>query len=165
MTTTMPKGQKKVSEYVIQIPPDESFCIGCNACEIVCGLVHDSKVGPSVRRIFLARDTIMLEHNVFACEQCIDHPCYNACPRKGSAMLLDEELNIVYINESECIGCKLCIRACPLTPKRINFDPSTQKAKKCDLCRTRSGGPACIEYCPVLCLELGRIKYEEEETT
>ena len=30
------------------------------------------------------------------------------------------------------------------------------KAKKCDLCRTRPEGPACVQYCPVRCLGVSK---------
>jgi len=130
------------------------MCVGCNACEIVCGLVHEGKAGPSVRRIFLERDTILMDHHVHTCQHCPDHPCYDACPEKGDAMCLDEEKGIVYVNPEGCIGCGLCVEACPYEPKRINFDEMSQKAVKCDLCRTRKEGPACVEFCQVRCIGL-----------
>ena len=90
-------------------------------------------------------------------QHCADHPCYNACPRRDKAMRIDEN-NIVYIDEEYCIGCRLCIKACAFDPPRINFadskDRANRKAKKCDLCRTRPEGPACMEYCQVQCLGL-----------
>jgi Fe-S-cluster-containing dehydrogenase component len=104
-----------------------SLCAGCSACEIVCGLVHEGKVGPCVRRIFLDRDTILLQHRVYTCQHCSDHPCYNACPKKEVAMRMDEERGIVYIDPEGCNGCQLCLKACPFEPKRINFDKTSRK--------------------------------------
>lgn len=138
--------------YIVQYSPEVSLCVGCSACEIVCGLVHEGKVGPSIRRIFLERDTILLEHHVYTCQHCPDHPCYDACPEKGAAMRVDEEKGIVYIDPEGCTGCGFCIEACPFEPKRINFDKSSNKAVKCDLCRNRENGPACVEYCQVRCI-------------
>jgi Fe-S-cluster-containing hydrogenase component 2 len=143
-----------IRSYIIQYPPEVSLCVGCNACEIVCGLVHEGRVGPSVRRIFLEQDPILLEHRVYTCQHCSDYPCYHACPRKDVAMRIDREKGIVYIDPEGCIGCRLCIEACPFEPKRINFDNSSNTAVKCDLCRTRENGPACVEYCQVRCLGL-----------
>lgn len=140
------------TKYIVQYPPEVSLCVGCNACEIVCGLVHEGMVGPSIRRIFLEQDTILLEHRVYTCQHCPDHPCYDACPEKEVAMFIDAEKGIVYIDPEGCTGCRLCIKACPFEPKRINFDKSSKKAFKCDLCRTRENGPACVEYCQVRCL-------------
>ena len=31
-------------------------------------------------------------------------------------------------------------------------DKAMRKAKKCDMCRTRPEGPACVEWCPVRCI-------------
>jgi carbon-monoxide dehydrogenase iron sulfur subunit len=72
-------------------------------------------------------------------------------------MKIDEN-NIVYIDEENCIGCGLCVKACVFTPSRINFvksdDKAKKKAKKCDLCRTNPEGPACVKWCPVRCIGL-----------
>ena len=140
------------SLYIQQYPPEISLCVGCSACEIVCGLVHEGKVGPSIRRIFLERDTILLEHQVYTCQHCSDHPCYDACPYPEEAMHLDKDRGIVYVDPEICDGCQLCVEACSFEPKRINFDSSRNKAIKCDLCRTREEGPACVEYCQVRCI-------------
>jgi Fe-S-cluster-containing dehydrogenase component len=63
---------------------------------------------------------------------------------------------VVYIDESECIGCGLCRKACVFEPPRINLDAvaprETRRARKCDMCRSRPGGPACVQWCPVRCL-------------
>lgn len=145
--------ETKKGVHIVQYPPDVSLCAGCASCEVVCSLLHDGKTGPTHNRIFLDRDTIMMMHKINVCLQCEDHPCYEACPKKDKAMCIDEN-GIVYIDQEFCNGCKRCIKACPLEPKRINFNPETKKALKCDLCRERPGGPACIEYCQVRCLGL-----------
>lgn len=102
-------------------------------------------------------------HRIYACQHCVDHPCYHACARKDQAMCLDEN-GIVYINEEYCIGCKRCIKACVFDPPRINYvkssDKSKRKAKKCDLCRTRPEGPACVEFCQVRCLGISDLPDE-----
>jgi Fe-S-cluster-containing hydrogenase component 2 len=143
--------------HVIQYPHDVSFCAGCSACEVICALVHEGRTGPLQRRIFVDRDNIDMVHKIYTCQQCLDHPCYNACPKKDKAFCIDEEKQITYINPEECISCGLCIKACPFEPKRLQFDNTnkrTRKVIKCDLCRTRPEGPACIEYCQVRCLGL-----------
>jgi Fe-S-cluster-containing hydrogenase component 2 len=137
--------------HIIQYPPEISFCAGCTACEIVCSLLHDGFNSPQNRRILLERGTSTMEHTICVCQQCADHPCYNACPRKDKAMKIDEELKIAYVVTSECIGCGLCVKACPFEPKLIYINKD-KKAIKCDLCRGRPEGPACVEYCQVRCI-------------
>lgn len=144
--------------HIVQYPGDVSFCAGCSSCEVVCGLVHEGVSSPSVNRIFLKKgDKQSLMHTILTCQHCADHPCYDKCPKKDEAMCIDDA-GIVYINPDKCIGCGLCAKACKFEPARINYvkkqDKEKRKARKCDLCRTRENGPACIEYCQVKCIGL-----------
>ena len=143
--------------HIVQYPADVSLCAGCGTCEAVCGLTHDGVTGPLIKRIFLVRDSTMTEdmHKVYACMQCADHPCYNVCPLQGSAMKIDETAGVVYVSADDCIGCGQCRDACPFEPKRISLTADTApKALKCDLCRERPEGPACVEFCQVRCIGL-----------
>jgi Fe-S-cluster-containing hydrogenase component 2 len=139
--------------HIVQYHADYSLCAGCSACEIVCGLLHDAVAGPKSRRIFVEKDSTQLLHRVHACMHCAERYCYKACPPKAGAMQVDTETGVVYVDEEKCVGCKQCVKACPFTPKRIQIGPKG-KAIKCDLCRTRAEGPACVEYCQVMCLGL-----------
>ncbi|HHY05283.1 MAG TPA: 4Fe-4S binding protein, partial [Thermoanaerobacterales bacterium] len=49
----------------------------------------------------------------------------------------------VVIDEQKCIGCKMCVSACPLG--NINFSPTERKIVKCNLC---DGEPMCAQFCP-----------------
>lgn len=148
------KKSEKYYNHIVQYPPEVSLCAGCTSCEAVCAMVHDGVVSPSLSRIQLERGTVSMIHTIHACMQCKDHPCYNACPKKDKAMCIDEKLGITYVNPEECVGCRLCVKACPFEPKRIrmNLDVPRPKAIKCDMCRTRPNGPACVEYCQVRCI-------------
>jgi Fe-S-cluster-containing dehydrogenase component len=110
-------------------------------------------MGRGLSRIFIDYATVDMMHKVNSCQQCKNHPCLDACPEKVQAMQIDEN-GIVYIDEEKCVGCRACYRACPFEPKRIGFNPKTKKSLKCDLCRGREGGPACIEDCQVSCIGL-----------
>ena len=148
---------RRFADHVVQVPMEVSFCAGCASCEAVCSLTHDGLVSPSYNRLFMQHDTRTMIHTILTCSHCTDHPCYSACPKKDKAMCVDKA-GIVYIEEEECIGCGLCAKACAFTPSRINMvkskDRKLRKAKKCDLCRNRKEGPACIQYCPSRCLVL-----------
>lgn len=144
------------NEHVVQYSGEYSFCAGCNSCEAICSLLHDGLVSPSYNRIFVSRgDTRSCVSTIYSCQQCDDHPCYEACPKKDEAFCIDEN-GITYIVEEFCIGCGICIKKCKFDPPRINMAKGATrkewKAKKCDLCRTRPEGPACVEYCPVRCI-------------
>lgn len=153
-----PEMREKFGNHIVQYSPEYSLCAGCESCSIICGLTHDGFTGPENCRIKVDLGTRSMMHHILACQQCSDHPCYNACPKKDQAMCIDQETGVVYIEEAECVGCGLCARACVFEPSRIsikkNHDRKKWKAVKCDLCRGRKEGPACIEYCPVRCLGL-----------
>ena len=137
--------------HIVQTAPEYSFCAGCSTCEIVCSLTREGLVSPGCNRIFVEKNSRMMYHTIHTCRHCSNHPCYDACPKKGEAMLLGGD-GIVHIVEEKCIGCGLCRRACAFDPPRINIDKTTKKAKKCDLCSGREEGPACVQWCPVRCL-------------
>ncbi len=47
------------------------------------------------------------------------------------------------VDGSKCIGCRLCIAACPFGAPSV--DPATMLTTICDLCR---GEPRCVGFCP-----------------
>ena len=143
-----------MGNHVIQYPKEYSMCLGCRTCEIVCALAHEGQMSPSFARIHVDKGTLKWPiHYVRTCQHCDEAFCYNACPKKDAAMRRDEN-GIVYVVEEACIGCGKCVKACPEEASRIHVTKVGGKrvAKKCDLCRGREGGPACVAFCPSLCL-------------
>ena len=145
----------KAQGHIEQVSFEESACTGCGTCELVCATIHGGSVGPSLRRIWLSRDPIGLIHNVLSCQQC-DYPaCYYVCPRKDEALYIDSKNGARCINPDKCEpGCNLCAEACLFDAPRINYDAERNAYLICDLCKDRTEGPACVEYCPVECLRL-----------
>jgi Fe-S-cluster-containing hydrogenase component 2 len=62
-------------------------------------------------------------------------------------LCIDKLTGARYINEDECTGCELCVDACSFDPPRVRFNMDKSAVFKCDLCRGRETGPACVEYC------------------
>jgi len=147
----------KAMGYIAQVSIDESVCAGCGTCELVCAAVHEGSVGPSLRRIWLEKEPVELIHHLATCQQC-DYPeCYFICPLKDEVLCIDSVTGARYINNPDkClgVGCKFCIDACPFDPPRINFDSENNVVVKCDLCKDRADGPACIEFCNAIALTL-----------
>ena len=144
--------------HVVKCPPEYSACTGCGSCEMLCGMLHEGMVGPGYARIFMRQGPTHRQiYHVYTCQQCADAPCYEACPLKDKAMKKDDS-GLVYIDEEACIGCGKCEKACKYTPSRIRLTKSSdrkkRKARKCDLCKGRPEGPACVQFCPAKCLEL-----------
>ncbi len=154
----IPKSKVEVPRaggHIVQVSFDESACTGCGTCELVCAAVHGGSVGPSLRRIWLARDAIDLIHSVLSCQQCNFPGCYYACPHRDEALYIDSSTGARCINPDRCqSGCHRCIEACLFDPPRINYDAESSVCLICDLCRDRASGPACVEFCPAQCLRL-----------
>lgn len=164
-----PLQAEKSAEYgnrIVQYSMDYSLCAGCETCSMMCAISHDGIVSPGCSRIKVNLGTRSMMHEVLTCQHCKDHPCYEKCPKKGSAMSIDKN-GVVFINEENCIGCGLCIKACKFDPPRIvmmkNKDRKKWKAKKCDMCRDNPEGPQCIEWCPVKCIGLSNESVYVEE--
>lgn len=59
------------------------------------------------------------------------------------AITLNSETGAKDVNDSACVGCKVCTIACPFGT--VNYNHSTGKVIKCDLC---GGDPKCVSACP-----------------
>lgn len=102
------------------------------------------------------------------CMHCQNAPCVNVCP-VGATFHAPE--GTVLIDQSRCIGCRLCMAACPYDRRFFNWGDPVQPAQvretaysvvtqtpalrgtvmKCDFCtdRAAAGGlPYCVEACP-----------------
>ena len=151
-------GNTEYGPHIVQYPKEYSLCAGCHSCELMCGLAHNGIAGPPYGRIQVELDNLSsMIYTVYSCQHCADHPCYDACPKKDKAMCMDEN-GIVYVEESACIGCGKCVRACRFTPSRITLvkvkDKKQRKGRKSDLCRGREGGPVCLQHCSARCIGL-----------
>jgi electron transport complex protein RnfB len=60
---------------------------------------------------------------------------------------------IAYIREDECIGCTLCIQACP-----VDAIMGTSKAMHTVISAECTGCDLCVDPCPVDCIEMRVIK-------
>ena len=149
-------------------------CIGCRACQVACkswnqlpgiktknngtyqnppdlasaafNIIRYSEV-PSeknpVRWLFVSR----------RCMHCDDAGCMKICPSPGALYRTKE--GAVAFDRDKCIGCKLCVNACPFDVPRYDADG---KVTKCHLCFDRIGAgmqPACVKTCPTGALRFG----------
>ena len=111
------------------------------------------------------------------CMQCEKPPCVKVCPVRTTYRDPD---GIVVIDYNWCIGCRMCIGACPYWARRFNWgepdlpaeemNPKTHYlgnrprmkgvVEKCTFCiqRTRKGRwTGCVEVCPVGARKLGNL--------
>ena len=130
---------------VMMIHPDK--CTGCRNCELACSFEQEGSFRIGASRIH----TMTWEREGFAvplmCQQCDDAACVNVCPT--AAMHHGPEgSNLVEFDTDLCIGCKLCVIACPFGA--VRYDSVAKSIAKCDTC---AGTPQCVEMCPNGALE------------
>lgn len=122
-------------------------CTGCGDCETACSMKSTimGYPGRSCIRVINENsdDTFFLPST---CQQCEDPPCMAACPKE--AIYRDEDLNRVMINSDLCVGCKMCVSACPFGA--MGFYENRGRSFKCDLC---DGDPECVKACKEKALE------------
>jgi len=117
------------------------------------------------------------------CFQCENAPCVNVCPVGATFHTVE---GTVLIDQERCIGCRLCIAACPYSRRFFNWDEPAQPdwvkrsaynvrtqtpafrgtVMKCDFCtdRLEAGGlPMCAQGCPWGALYFGDL--EEDVAT
>lgn len=64
----------------------------------------------------------------------------SVCPK--NAIFRDDGLNRVMVDYDTCIGCRMCVAACPFGA--MEFDSEVKRVVKCDLC---DGDPVCAKLC------------------
>jgi protein NrfC len=156
----------RLEDGLAAIPASEGYllvdlkkCAGCLNCMLACSLVHEGKVSLSLSRIQVMQNSfahVPDDLTLAQCRQCVSPACLEACP-SGALHFNPVKGNVRTIDAAKCIGCQVCVKACPFTPGRIVWNPESKKAAKCDLCAAApywgqeggSGGKqACIEICP-----------------
>jgi len=143
------------------ITVDVGRCLGCHACAIACAIEHSTSktlVGalqesprqkPRVHLEYIDGRTVAMR-----CQHCEDAPCITVCPSGALQRAGDGEP--VTIDQERCIGCLMCVQACPFG--MITVNPDGKGVLKCDLCVERlehGRNPACVDACPT-----GALKFE-----
>jgi Fe-S-cluster-containing dehydrogenase component len=166
--TTLPPPSKRRLGLVI----DLDICVGCQACVTNCKewntgghmapLTDVNPYGRDVDGVWFNRvlgfecgegQQSMTVHFPKSCLHCEQAGCVTACPTGASYKRAED--GVVLVDESKCIGCKLCSWNCPYGARE--YDPSRGVMKKCTLCIDRIYNenldevdrlPACVLACP-----------------
>jgi Fe-S-cluster-containing hydrogenase component 2 len=109
---------------------------------MACSQYHYGKSSPALSRIRVIKFDAKGKNFPTVCSHCSKPLCMSAC-RLG-AIKTDTSTGAVIIDEDLCVGCLLCIPACPFS--QISLHPENRTAFKCDLC---SGDPQCAKFCPI----------------
>lgn len=157
---------------------DTQRCIGCHTCAVGCRMENNLPKNMWWNRVLTDggenMDTpegvfpeITMSYVPLACQHCENPACVKVCP--VGATYKDEKTGVVRQDYDKCIGCRMCMSACPYTGVRsfnweepqytIDFSiggadvAAHQKhvVEKCTMCwhRLAKGEePTCIRLCP-----------------
>jgi len=95
------------------------------------------------------------------CNQCDTPPCVEVCPVQATERRDD---GVVVIHYGKCIGCGMCLTACPYDARF--FNPIRGTADKCDFCLHRIDKglePACVSSCVGRALTFGDLNNPNSE--
>ena len=174
---------------------DQQRCIGCHTCAVACRIENNLPKGIWWNRIMteggLEMDTpagefpyAKMTYLPVMCQHCGNPACVKVCP--VGATYKDKETGVVRQDYDRCIGCRMCMAACPYTGVRsfnweepaytIDFAigspdvPAHQKhtVEKCTMCwhRLADGlAPFCVEVCPGRVRKFGDFNNPESEVS
>lgn len=156
---------------------DSELCIGCRRCEEGCNKVNqlplpdkpfnDLSVLDEKRRTTPKAYTVVNRYNTskdtiyrkIQCNHCQEPACASACFVR--AYTKTKEGAVIY-DESVCVGCRLCMIACPFEIPTYEYDSALEpRIMKCTMCYPRVIQgllPGCVQSCPVEALSFGKRK-------
>ena len=172
---------------------DTKRCVGCNACTTACKMANNvpddifwtralTRGGDEVDTPAGTFPDLSMRYYTVGCQHCENPACVKACP--VGATYKDPETGIVRQDYDRCIGCRMCMAACPYTGVRsFNWQepknqmgfaigdadaPKHQKhtVEKCTFCyqRTSKGEtPACMDLCPARARHWGDLDDPDSE--
>lgn len=142
---------------------DLSLCLGCKSCELACAVEHSKSkellnaIAEKSKKRVSVQASIHMPAPI-RCQHCEVAACVLAC--MSGAMRKDEKTGKTIHDEDKCVGCWMCVMACPfgaITPEFQN-----KIVLKCDLCPDRDT-PACVEACPTRALFIGSFEEFEDK--
>jgi Fe-S-cluster-containing dehydrogenase component len=131
----------------------QGLCIDCEQCIAACKKTNDVPDYGYRTRILtkIVSDAIGRKREFIPtlCNHCNSAPCTRACPTK--ATYKDKNNGIVMMDTKKCIGCKMCVLACPYEARYFNEE--RHAIDKCNFCfdtRLSKGEKltACANICP-----------------
>jgi molybdopterin-containing oxidoreductase family iron-sulfur binding subunit len=156
---------------------DLAKCDGCKKCTEACQAMHFTEPQREWIKVFKMKEAKETAPYYFPkpCFHCDNPPCTKVCPVNAT---FKREDGIVLIDNERCIGCRMCMVACPYSTRFFNWShPELSYAsqhtvyspeqsfprrmgtvEKCDFCpdMLRQGKmPACVASCPMDVIYMG----------
>jgi carbon-monoxide dehydrogenase iron sulfur subunit len=139
---------------ILTIHPEK--CVSCRTCELICSFVKTERCNPKEARIRVIAFDEEGFYSPTVCFQCQEAWCAQACP--AAAITRNEETGALVVDETRCVGCRMCTMACPFG--QIFISKSTGKSTKCDLC---DGDPNCVKSCPTEAIKFEKIDSSQDD--
>ena len=155
---------------------DMKGCVACASCAVACKVENNLPDGVWWNRILTdggdnpdtpagAYPNLTMENIAVACQHCENPACQRVCPTGAT---YKDEMGRVEIDYDKCIGCRMCMAACPYNARSFNWEEPVRDvdfnygdaevpvrprgvAEKCTLCRERTDRgeePMCVVCCP-----------------
>ena len=167
---------------------DMTACIGCRTCQVACKDKNNLEIGTIFRRLsdfeVGSYPTVQTFHYSSSCNHCENPACVKVCP--VGATYKDPETGVVRQDYDKCIGCRMCMSACPYTGVRsFNWEepkysvdhamgdadaPVHQKhvVEKCTMCwhkLAKGENPLCVDGCPAYARFWGDLNDPDSEVS
>lgn len=156
---------------------DTKRCIGCHTCSTACRIENNLPNGVWWNRALTEGGSEMdtpagefpeatMSYLTVACQHCENPACVKVCP--VGATYKDPETGVVRQDYDKCIGCRMCMAACPYNARTFNWNEPVRATgaaygdarvpersrgvmEKCTLCKERTDEgevPMCVHCCP-----------------
>lgn len=180
-----------MTKYGMAISLDR--CIGCQTCANACKMQNNVPMGMLWNRVItegcdvidgalgeypnLTRTYVPL-----ACQHCENPACQRVCPTGAT---YKDDMGRVQIDYDKCIGCRMCMAACPYNARVFNWEepvrdpdfnygdkdvPVRTKGvmEKCTMCKERTDRgdePMCVVCCPTKARTFGDLDDSNSEVS
>ena len=168
-------------------------CIGCNTCAVACkmqnnvpdGMLWNRVLTEGCERFDSAEGTypnLSRTYLPLACQHCENPACERVCPTGAT---YKDDKGRVEIDYDKCIGCRMCMAACPYNARTFNWNEPVRATgagygdarvperargvmEKCTLCKERTDAgeePMCVVCCPTHARVFGDLDDPNSELT
>jgi molybdopterin-containing oxidoreductase family iron-sulfur binding subunit len=95
-------------------------CDGCGSCTAACQKAHSLTPDQTWIKVFAMEDSTGNTYNMpRPCMQCENPPCLDVCPVHAT---FRTDQGVVLVNQDRCIGCRMCMAACPYEARYFNWN-------------------------------------------
>lgn len=172
---------------------DRRRCIGCHTCAEACKMQNNVPMGMLWNRVISEGSedidgavgeypNLTRNYLPIACQHCENPACQRVCPTGAT---YKDDKGRVEIDYDKCIGCRMCMAACPYNARSFNWEEPVRDpdfnygdarvpvrfkgvAEKCTLCKERTDDgddPKCVKCCPTKARIFGDLDDPDSEVS